>query len=135
MRRIALIVFIASLPVSVFADSESWRFVQSIGGLVVEPPSRDTHGWVLPVRANVSGLETVTGKSTTLNSALICERTDATIEGRNIYLTIVSGLVRPSTSPRCPPAALGEISPGKYSVFYRGPNETPVRIGEVSIGL
>jgi len=135
MKRIALFLLIAFLPVSVLADSESWSFVQSVGGLAIDTPTHGTHGWVLPVRANVSGLETITAKPTTLNSALICESTNAAIEGRNIYITIVSALVHPKTSSRCPPATLGEISAGKYSVFYRGPSETPVRLGEVSIGL
>jgi hypothetical protein len=135
MKRIALFLLIASLPVSVLAGSESWSFVQSVGGLAVETPSHDTHGWVLPVRVDVSGLKAVTAKPTTLNSALICERTNAAIEGSNIYITIVSALAHPNTSSRCPPATLGEMTPGKYSVFYRGPSETPIRLGEVSIGL
>ena len=134
MKRIALCLLIASLPGSVLAGSESWSFVQSVGGLAVETPSLGTQGWVLPVRADVSGLKSVTAKPTALNSALICERTNAAIEGRNIYITIVSTLAHPNASSNCPAATLGEMSAGKYSVFYRGPSETPVRLGEVSIG-
>jgi len=135
MKRIALFLLFAFLPVSVLAGSENWSFVQSVGGLAVDTPSHGAFGWVLPVRADVSGLVAVTAKPTTLNSALICERTDAAIEGRNIYITIVSALAHPNTSSRCPPATLGEMPAGKYSIFYRGPSETPVRLGEVSIGL
>jgi hypothetical protein len=135
MKRIALCLLIASLPVSVLAGSESWSFVQSVGGLAVGTPSHGTDGWALPVRAHVSGLETITAKPTTLNSALICERTKAAIEGRNIYITIVSALAHPNARTHCPPATLGEISAGNYSVFYRGPSEMPIPLGEVSIGL
>jgi hypothetical protein len=135
MKRIVLILLITSLPASVLAGSENWSFVQSVGGLAIAKPSRGKSGWVLPVHADVSGLKAITTKPTTLNSALICESTYATIEGRNIYLTITSSLAHPNTNPSCPPAKLGEMSPGKYGVFYRGPNETPVHLGEVSIGL
>ena len=119
----------------VLAGAEGWNFVQSVGGLAIAAPSHGAGGWNLPVRANVSGLEAVTNKPTTLNSALICERTNASVEGRNIYLTIVSGLARANASVRCPPASLGELPPGKYQVFYRGPGETAIPVGEVSVGL
>lgn len=135
MKRIALYLLIATLPVPALADSEGWSFIQSVGGLAVGTPSHSAVGWVLPVRADLSGLKTITAKPTTLNSTLVCERTDAAIEGRNIYITIVSALAHPKTSSRCPPATLGEISAGKYNVFYRGPGETPVYLGEVSLEL
>ena len=135
MKRFVAIILLAMFPLSVLARPESWAFVQSVGGIVVEPPARDDQGWSLPIRANVSGLEAASVKPTTLNSALICERTLAKVEGSNVYLTIVSGLVRSNTSARCPPAVLGEISRGKYTVFYRGPDEQPVHIRDVSIGL
>jgi hypothetical protein len=135
MKRIALVALMMSLPVSALAGSEGWSFIQSVGGLAVEAPRHDARGWVLPVHANLSGVEAISTKPTALKSAVICERADAIVEGRSIYLTIVSGLARPDTTARCPPAALGDISPGKYGVFYRGPGETAVRLGEVSVGL
>jgi hypothetical protein len=135
MRRLGLCVLVAALPGYVLAGAESWGFVQSVGGIAVGMPSHRVEGWVLPVRADVSGLEAITANPNTLNSALICEETRAAVEGLNIYVTITSALARPNNSPRCPPVALGEMSRGQYSVFYRGPGEPPVRIGEVSLGL
>lgn len=95
----------------------------------------------MPVRADVSGLQRVTTKPTTLNSALICERTEFNVEGRNIYITVVTApahstpaLPYANNSSRCPYIMLGEMLPGKYSVFYRGPGEAPVDLGEVSLG-
>ena len=35
-------------------------------------------------------------------------------------------LARAGASPRCPPAELGRIDGGQYSVFYRSPGEAPV---------
>ena len=135
MRRLALYVLVAALPEYVLAGAESWEFVQSVGGIAVGMPSHGTNGWVLPVRANVSGVEAITANPTTLNSALICEETLAAVEGPNIYITITSAPVRPKNSPRCPPVALGEMPRGQYNVFYRGPGELPIHIGEVPVGL
>ena|GEM_PF-4529849 len=32
-----------------------------------------------------------------------------------------------------PAAKLGAAAPGVYTVFYRGPNDPPVRIGEITV--
>ena len=85
--------------------------------------------------ANVSGIEAVTVKPTLVNSALICENTRAVVEGRSIFLTIETGLVRKGTEVRCPPAVLGPIAPGRYRVFYQGPGESAVPLGFVDVAL
>lgn len=141
MKRIAFLLLALSMSVPVFAGSERWSFVQSVGGIAVDAPTLWHWGWVLPVRADVSGLQSVTTKPTALNSALVCMRTDFAVEGRNMYLTIVTAPAPSSdaeggqhATSRCPPLTFGEMIPGKYSVFYRGPGETPVPLGEVSFG-
>jgi len=141
MKRIAFLLLVSSMSVPVFAGPESWSFVQSVGGIRVESPFLLQLGWGLPVRADVSGLQAITVKATTLNSALVCERTDFTVKGRNIYITVVTAPAQPSSAPayrnatsRCPWLTFGEVLPGKYSIFYRGPNETPMPLGEVSFG-
>ena len=134
MIRTLLLALVVSLPITAYARSESWGFVQSIGGMIVEAPVHSKDGWVLPVRANVSGLETITQKPTTMNSALICKYTEARIEENSIYLTLVTGITHKGASPRCPPAELGNIVSGKYRVFYRGPGESPFSLREVEIG-
>ena len=135
MRLSALFLLVVFLPFQAFAGSEGWQFVHSVGGIAVGKPELQPSGWSLPVRADVSGLTAITSKPSTLNSALVCERTDAAVERLNIYLTIVSGLVRSGYTSLCPPANLGILSPGKYRVFYRGPCEPPVELSEVSVGL
>lgn len=144
MIRIVYLLLASFMCASVFADPENWSFVQSVGGIAVDAPllaQWGDWGWVMPVRADVSGLQGVTTKPTALNSALICERTDLAVEGRNMYLTIVTAPAPSSdaeggqhATSRCPPLTFGEMIPGKYSVFYRGPGETPVPLGEVSFG-
>lgn len=134
MKSAIFIALLAGLPLPGWARAEPWTFVRSVGGLAVDTPRKSERGWVLPVRANVSGLVTVTEKPTLLNSALVCKGTEAKVEGSNIYITIVSGLTDRKTSPWCPDAQLGKIAPGKYVVFYRSPNSQPVRLGEVDVG-
>jgi hypothetical protein len=134
MNRLALSAFLAVLSMPAWAGAENWKFVQSVGGMALGKPALDRPGWVLPVGTNVSGLETVSVKPAAMNSALVCERVDVAIEQRNIYLTVVSGLTRAGASPRCPPAELGRIDGGSYRVFYRGPGDTPVPLGDISIG-
>lgn len=91
MKRIAFLLLATSMSMPAFADSESWSFVQSVGGIAVETPTLLTWGWVLPVRADVSGLQAVTTKPTTLNSALVCEETGVQFEGRRgISITVFS---------------------------------------------
>jgi len=38
----------------------AWAFVQSVGGIAVGQPIRNAGQWILPVRANVSGVEAIT---------------------------------------------------------------------------
>jgi hypothetical protein len=135
MRLSALLLLAILLPSSALAGSEGWQFVQSVGGIAVGKPKHSSSGWSLPVRADVSGLTAVTVKPTALNSSLVCERTVAAVEGRNIFLTIVSGLVRSGYTPLCPPADLGRVAPGQYRVFYRNLGESPVELSGVSLGL
>lgn len=134
MRPFALILSVILFPSTVLARSEGWQFVQSVGGISVGKPEHLPTGWSLPVRADVSGLTVVTLKPTTMNSALVCVRTVAVVEGRNIFLTIDSELVRSGYTSLCPSTNLGHVADGQYRVFYRGPSEPPFELSEVSLG-
>src|SRR5271169_1444774 len=94
----ALLLLCCALTASASAESDSWDFLQAVGGISVEAPLHSASGWSLPVHANVSGLERVTTKPTTLNSALVCEQTIAKVEGQSIYLTIVPALAHANFS-------------------------------------
>jgi hypothetical protein len=133
MRLLAISLFSVLLPLQAVARSEGWPFVESVGGIAIDSPKKELAGWVLPVRADVSGLSTITVRPTLLNSALACLRTNAAVEDQVIYIAIVTGLVRSGLSPLCPPARLGAVPPGKYRVFYRGPSEKAIELSEVEI--
>jgi hypothetical protein len=135
MRLFAIFLLTILLPLQAFARSEGWQFVQSVGGIAIDTPTKDLSGWAIPVRADVSGLSTITVKPTLLNSALACVHIVAAVEGQAIYITVVTGLVRSGVNPLCPPAQLGNVAAGKYRVYYRGPGEKPIELSEAKIGL
>lgn len=121
------------LACSIFAEPQTWNFVQSVGGISIGTPFRNESGWILPVNADVSGFQPRTG--TAINSGIACRNTANKIEGNAIYLTIITSVAGDGRVAQCPPAYLGQLSPGRYDVFYRGPNERAIKLGEVSIGL
>ena len=135
MIRLTLLCLTITGCATTLAEPRTWSFVTSVGGISIQTPQRSEKGWVLPVLANVSGIEAVTAKPTLLNSALICENTRAVVQGRSIFVTIETGLVRKGTVVRCPSAELGSIAPGRYQVFYRGPGESAVPLGFVDVAL
>src|SRR3569623_479004 len=101
MKKILLIACICALPLTVSARAENWAFVHSAGGMSINVPFHSEHGWSLPIRANVSGLESISNRATALNSALICERTDAAVVGSSIYLTIITSTAQHGDTSLC----------------------------------
>ena len=111
----------------------SWAFLSSVGGFSIGQPTKGGAGWVLPVQGDVSGLRTITTKPTTMNSAIACLETQASVDKMKINLRVITGLAGPGRNAACPAAALGSLAPGRYSVQYRGINEPAVPLGEVVI--
>ena len=134
MLRTTLLLFCWVISPSAHAEARDWAFVQAVGGLAVESPIRTTNGWSLPIRADIAGIQRITIEPTTMNSGLVCERTDARVEGQSIFIAISSALARKNLSSKCPAAQLGAIAPGHYRVFYRGSGEQPHFLSEVSVG-
>jgi hypothetical protein len=135
MRQMLLAVAGFLVCVQTHAETRNWVFVQSVGGIAIGTPIREADDCFLPVRVDVSGLSAITVKPTMLNSALICERVVAFVESQNIYLSVVTGLVRKPFTPICPSANLGSAKVGTYQVFYRGQGESPFLLGQVRVGL
>src|SRR5689334_14380729 len=104
MKRLALVLLTLSGCAAVVPKDRSWEFVTSVGGITVDNPVPTARGLVLPVRADVSGLQAISVKPTTLNSIMACSKTRAEVEGRNIYVTIATTLLRQGNSSRCPDA-------------------------------
>lgn len=118
---------------ALFAESRSWQFVQSVGGIEIGIPVQSDNGWILPLRCDVSGLRAITVKPTTLNSGLSCGPVEVVTEGKTIFITLKTDVAGKGRSAVCPAALLGNLPAGKYSVFYRYANENPVALGEISI--
>jgi hypothetical protein len=135
MQKPFLVVSILMLTSCGAALSErrDWRFVQAVGGMAVEQPVRDSRGWALPVRINVSGTRAITVEPTLLNSALACDSVQAVIDGRIIYLTVVTRLVDEGSTAVCPAARLGQQQPGVYSVMYRSPDMAVISLQTVNL--
>jgi hypothetical protein len=117
-------------------SSKDWQFVQSVGGIALGKPQRDNHGHVLlPIRCDVSGLQTITVRPKGLNSALVCEPPLVRIQSGTIFLTIRTSVAIASgnTDPRCPTADLGTLSAGDYSVIYRSPDGSEQPLGSINI--
>jgi hypothetical protein len=112
---------------------ENWSFVESVGGIAVGTPQRTAQGWVLPVDADVSGLRNITTRPTATNSGIACKGIGAKVEGRAVYLTLVSQVAGQGGEARCPPVNLGAMDVGKYTVLYAGAGEPPHTIGSIVI--
>ncbi len=115
-------------------EPRNWAFVQAVGGVRVGPPLiSEVGGWALRVVADVSGTRMVTVKPTTLNSGLACDAA-AVVEGQSILVTISTVPAGGSRMASCSFVLLGELPSGRYPVFYKGPGEPPVPLGQVEIG-
>jgi len=122
--------------VSVAARSScDWAFVQSVGGIAVGTPRRDDRGHVwLPIRCDVSGLETITTRPTTTNSGNVCVPPRVRVRSSTVYLTVRTSLPskRYPTS-RCPDADLGELPAGRYAVVYDSPDGSEHPLGSIQL--
>src|ERR1700690_3400101 len=96
----------------VIGEPQGWSFIESVGGIVVGPPVRVDHSWVLPVRSDVSGLKSITRMPTMINSGMACRSVRAEVEGRMIYLTLLTTLAGPRRNAECPAALLGQVASG-----------------------
>jgi hypothetical protein len=135
IRLCTFIVFLLAASSSIAAESRSWSFVQSIGGIAVGQPTKVAKRWLLPVRADVSGLQKITLKPTALNSGLSCNSVNASVEGQVISIAISTSIAGSGLNSLCPSAQLGQLKPGTYAVVYRGPDGQTTQLRNVAVGL
>jgi len=135
IRLCILVSFLLAASSSIAAESRSWSFVQTIGGVAVGQPSKVANGWLLPVYADVSGLQRITLKPTALNSGLSCNTVNASVEGRVIYIAISTSIAGSGRNSLCPSAQLGQLKPGTYAVVYRGPDGQTTQLRSIAVGL
>jgi hypothetical protein len=128
-----LAAFHVSFASAIFSTSRDWQFVQSVGGLTIGPPDRDSRKHViLPVRCDVSGLQTITVRPTALNSGFGCDIPAVRIRSTNVLITLRTKLVGNGTA-LCPSADLGRIADGDYAVFYRNPDGKQNPLGTIHV--
>jgi len=113
---------------------QPWKFMETVGGIAIGTPSRTPQGTVyLPVLCDVSGLTAITKKPASINSALVVTGIDSRIEGRNILITVGTGLPSETTTSNCTGVDLGDIPAGDYQVFYYNSENDRHLLGEVNV--
>jgi hypothetical protein len=112
---------------------ESWKFMESVGGVAIGQPSRNPQGVYLPVRCDVSGLTEITKKPTTINSALSVKSIKTKIEEQKIYISVKTGLVSKNETCVCSGVDLGDIPAGNYEVVYYGSDREKHSLGSVIV--
>jgi hypothetical protein len=129
------------MTILLFAYSASpelrdWTFVRSVGGLRYGTPVRQADGQVLlPLEADVSGLQSFTERPTTLNSGIVCKGWRSTIHGREIRITLDAGIAGiEGKNARCPSAvSLGKLEPGHFTLVYGNRDQTTHDLGAIDI--
>ena len=120
---------------AVLAEERPWSFVTAVGGLEVGTPVRSNETWLLPVRADVSGLQAITNRPTTLNSAVVCEAVKAHFQGQDIFLILETTVAHDAATSRCPAAKLGKLAGGHYDVWYGASRAEGISLGTVDVAL
>lgn len=134
-KQIALLAGILSLQgcLMAFAEDRSWAFVTAVGGLEVGAPVQAGNKWQLPVRADVSGLQTITVKPTAINSGLVCKSVQAKVKGQDIFLILETTLAHGNAASVCPAASLGRPAAGRYNLWYGTSRADGVALGTLTI--
>jgi len=123
----------AAGPSDIF-HGQPWEFMESVGGVAIGTPSRTPLGTTfLPVICDVSGLTTITQIPTAINSALVVAGIDAKVDGRQILITVGTGLPSETTTSSCSGVDLGEIPAGDYQVFYYNTGQDKHLLGEMIV--
>ena len=118
---------------SIFSSSRDWQFIQSVGGLAIGTPHRnDRKHVILPIRCDISGTETITVHPTTGYSGLACDLPAVHVHSTNVFITVRTTLPG-KRDARCPPADLGKLAGGDYSVFYLCPDGTHEPLGSIQV--
>ena len=118
---VILLFGFVSIGFSGSSHGKSWEFMESVGGVKIDEPVRDSDGVVyLPVRCDVSGLTAITKAPTSLNSSLVVTGIDTNIENYQIYISVKTGLPQKGSTSSCSGVNLGNVPSGKYQVFYYG---------------
>lgn len=101
------------------AREVDWAYIQSTGGLKIGEPTQKENRWMLPVEYEVHGTRAVTRPPTTINSAPHTWKVKIVRDEARLYLTVVTALAgKGDDQSAFREAALKNIPPGRYEVFY-----------------
>lgn len=129
-----LLVGCASCASLLTSRGQSWDMIQSVGGLRVDDPTRQPDGTTfLPVVCNVSGLDAITVKPTTINSALVVKKTTARFRKNRIQIQIVTCVVDNKHTPTSKGVDLGTPLSGIYQVEYLNPDGSTIPLKRIEI--
>jgi hypothetical protein len=117
------------------AEEQPWAFVTAVGGLEPGTPVKLGGRWSLPIRADVSGLQSIKNKPTTMNSALVCTAVKAQVRGNDIFLLVETSVTHGTATSSCPNADLGHLAGGSYNVWYGKAQAKGIPLGAVRIAL
>ena len=118
---------------SIFSTSRDWQFVQTVGGLAIGTPHRDDRKHViLPIRCDISGTQTITIHPTTGYSGLAFDLPTVHVRSTNVFITVCTVLPG-KRDASCPPADLGKLAGGDYSVFYSSPGGKREPLGSIKV--
>jgi len=131
-----ILCFASSIIAALLGEERDWEFIQSVGGIAIGNPKLINDNWSLPIKCNVSGLQTFTVKPTMLNSGLVWADTEVRLKDSEIHISIETALHgMGSKTASCGPAELGELKSGTYIIKYLSPDMSTNYIGEINIGL
>jgi hypothetical protein len=128
-----LVTAVLLLGCAFVPKEQPWDFVTAVGGIAVPPPQSTPKGLLLGVRADGSGLQAITNEPATMNSIMSCSVTRANVAGQDILLTISTSLMREGGSYACPPAKLGKLLAGRYTVLYGSKRAGAKPIGVIDV--
>jgi hypothetical protein len=118
---------------SIFSTARDWQFVQSVGGLAIGTPHRDDRKHViLPIRCDITGAQTITIHPITGYSGLAFDLPAVRVHSTNVFITVCT-ILPGKRDASCPPADLGKLAGGDYSVFYSSPGGKREPLGSIKV--
>jgi hypothetical protein len=115
------------------SEPRDWKFVQSVGGIAIDPVIRMNGKPMLPVTCDVSGTTIVTCRPTMMNSGIVIRKFEVKHTGRDITIRVVTSLLEGTKASRKNHVDLSGIKKGVYQVYYETPGDPEKRLGVVEI--